>query len=111
VNFHHAHFNQAVQEEKKVWVKFYSTVDARVIVRKFTPLAYGQGSGFEDGLNRYWLWDYSGATGLHAVGMLPQQIVELSVLGDLFDPAELMEGALPGAGRGPSAVDLGGVEP
>jgi hypothetical protein len=41
-----------------------------------------------DGLNRYWLWDYAPEQTSHTLGLLPQQIVDLQVLGEVFDPAE-----------------------
>jgi len=40
------------------------------------------------GMNRYWLWDYASNTGTHALGLLPQEIVDLQMLGEVFDPAE-----------------------
>jgi len=48
----------------------------------------GPGGGIADGVNRYRLWDYSSNRGTHTLGLLPQEIVDLQVLGALFDPAE-----------------------
>jgi hypothetical protein len=83
----HAQFLSAIQEHKKVWVRFYSAADSGVLDRVCAPMDYGPGRGIEDGLNRYWLWDYASSTGSHHLGLLPQQIVELRMLGDVFDPA------------------------
>jgi hypothetical protein len=52
-------------------------------------LDYGPGADSSDGLNRYWVWDYAGLPGAQTLGLVPQQIVELSVLGEGFDPGEL----------------------
>ena len=85
---HHAQFVEAISQKKKVWVQFYSTADSGVLDRVCAPLDYGPGGGIQDGLNRYWLWDYASNTGTHTVGLVPQQIVELQVLGEGFAPAD-----------------------
>jgi hypothetical protein len=43
----------------------------------------------KDNLNRYWVWDYAGNAHPHTLGLVPPQIVELQVLGEVFDPAQL----------------------
>lgn len=91
----HAQFLTAIQERKKVWLRFYSTADSSVLDRVCAPMEYSPGSEIQDGLNRYWLWDYSSTTGAHSLGLLPAQIVELRMLGDTFDPAQFMIGPSP----------------
>lgn len=84
----HTRFIEAISEKKKVCVRFYSKADDGVVDRVCAPMDYGPGGGIPDELNRYWLWNYSSNTGTHTVGLLPQQIVDLQVLGEVFDPAE-----------------------
>lgn len=84
----HSRFIEAISEKKKVSVRFYSKADSGVLDRVCAPLDYGPGGEIEDGLNRYWLWDYTNITGAHTLGLVPQQIVDLQVLGETFDPAE-----------------------
>jgi len=91
----HAQFIAASQEQKKVWLRFYSTADRGVLDRVCAPMNYGPSTESKDGLNRYWLWDYESKTGAHALGLLPQQIVELKVLGAEFDPAQFRVDSLP----------------
>ena len=91
----HEQFIAAIQEHKKVWVRFYSTADSGVLDRVCAPMDYGPGSGVEDGLNRYWLWDYASDTGACALGLMPQQIVDLQMLGETFDPAEFTSAPAP----------------
>ena len=91
----HPQFIEAIQGQKKVSVRFYSTADSGVIDRVCAPLDYGPGSGIQDGLNRYWLWDYAAGQGAHLLGLVPQQIQDLQVLGGLFDPAQLDATPLP----------------
>ena len=84
----HSRFIEAIQEKKKVCVRFYSKADSGVLDRVCAPMDYGPGGEVQDGLNRYWLWDYASNTGTHTLGLIPQQIVDLQVLGAVFDPAE-----------------------
>jgi hypothetical protein len=84
----HKQFIEAINEKKKVSVRFYSKADSGVIDRICAPMDYGPGGEVQDGLNRYWLWDYASNTGSRTLGLVPQQIVDLRVLGEVFDPAE-----------------------
>jgi hypothetical protein len=84
----HPRFIEAINEKKKVSVRFYSKADSGLLDRICAPMDYGPGVGNAQGVNRYWLWDYSSNTGTHSVGLLPEEIVELQVLGLVFDPAE-----------------------
>ena len=84
----HTLFLEALKDKKKVRVQFYSKADGGVVDRVFAPMAYGPGGGENaDGLNRYWLWDSSGATAC-ALGLVPQQIVDLHMLGETFESSE-----------------------
>ena len=83
----HKQFIEAIKEKKKVSLRFYSKADSGVIDLVCAPLDYGPGTGTPDGVNRYSLWDYTSNTGSHLLEMLPEQILDLSVLGAVFDPA------------------------
>ena len=83
----HEQFIEAIKENKKVSVRFYSKPDSGVLDRICAPLSYGPGE-LLDGLNRYWLWDYASDTGSHTLGLVSPQIVDLQVLGETFEPAE-----------------------
>lgn len=85
----HAGFIEAIHQRKKVSAKFYSTADSGVLERVCAPLDYGPGSESTDGLHRYWLWDYAEGANPRILGLLPQQIVDLHFLGEVFDPAQL----------------------
>lgn len=93
----HQQFIEALLGKKKVSVRFYSAADSGVVDRVCAPMDYGPGSGSPDGLHRYWLWDYSSNTGTHPLGLLPQQIVDLQVLGLVFEPADFVDNAWPWA--------------
>jgi hypothetical protein len=85
----HTQFTAAIEDRKKVCVRFYSKPDSGVLDRVCAPMEYGPGEN-PDGLNRYWLWDYANETGAHTIGLIPQQILDLRVLGDGFDPLEFI---------------------
>jgi hypothetical protein len=84
----HAQFIEAITAKKKVCVRYYSKADSGVLDLVCAPMDYGPGGEIQDGLNRYWLWDYTSKAGTHSLGLLPGQIVDLQVLGEVFDPAE-----------------------
>jgi hypothetical protein len=85
----HPLFIEAINEKKKIRVQFYSIADSGVVDRVCAPLDYGPDAAGQDKLNRYWLWDYAGNPGSHTLGLLPEAIVDLKVLGEVFDPAQL----------------------
>jgi len=88
----HAQFIAAIQDKKKVCVRFYSKPDSGVLDLVCAPMEYGLGSSGQDGLNRYWVWDAASVSGPHALGLVPEQIVDLRVLGEDFDPAMFLIG-------------------
>jgi hypothetical protein len=86
----HTRFFAAINEKKMVGVRFYSETDHGVLDRICAPMSYGQGTESHDELNRYWLWNYAGAPDAHVLGLTPEQIVDLRVLGEVFDPRQFV---------------------
>ena len=84
----HKQFIEAIKEKNKVCLRFYSTADSGVIDLVCAPMDYGPGADAHDGVNRYWFWDYSRNTGSLTLGLLPEQVLDLRILGQLFDPAD-----------------------
>jgi PAS domain S-box-containing protein len=91
----HKQFIEAIEEKHKVSLRFHSKADNGAMDLVCAPMDYGPGAGIygpgggiPDGLIRYWLWDYKSNTGSHTLGLVPEQIVDLQVLGEVFDPAE-----------------------
>ena len=84
----HASYIEAINEKKKVRVRYYSRADNGVLDRVCAPMDYGPGNQTADGLNRYWLWDYTSNRDTHILGLAPQEIVDLQVLGEVFNPAD-----------------------
>jgi hypothetical protein len=84
----HKQFIEAIQEKHKVCLRFYSTADSGVMDLVCAALDYGPGAGFQDGVSRYWLWDYTSNTGVKLLGLLPEQVLDIRILGEVFDPAQ-----------------------
>jgi hypothetical protein len=84
----HKEFIEAIKEKKKVCLRLYSKADSGVIDLVCAPLDYGPTGLIQDGVNRYRLWDYTSNNGTHILALLPEQILDLSVLGAVFDPTE-----------------------
>ena len=108
----HEQFIAAIHDKKRVCVRFYSKPDSGVLDRVCAPMDYGPGNESKDGLNRYWLWDYASETGTNAIGLVPQQILDLQVLGEVFDPSQFVAPpASPtvAAGTSPASVAADGI--
>lgn len=84
----HKQFIEAIQETKKVCVRFYSNADSGVVDLVCAPLDYGPSVETPDGVNRYSLWDYSSNNGTPILKFLSEQILDMRILGHDFNPAE-----------------------
>jgi hypothetical protein len=85
----HAEFLDAIADTKMIRIEFYSKPDAGKVDRECAPLDYGPEPGDEAALNRYWIWDYANETGANPLGLVPEQIVSVHVLGKGFVPHKL----------------------
>jgi len=86
----HKQFIEAIQEKKKISLQFYSTADSGVIDLICAPTDYGPGAGTQDGVSRYWFWDYTSNTGSPTLGLLPEQVLDVRILGEVFNPSEFV---------------------
>lgn len=85
----HPQFLDAIRERKLIRIVFYSQPDAGTLDRECAPLDYGPELGAADVRNRYWIWDFADTTGTNPLGLLPDQIVNVFVLGKEFDPEKI----------------------
>jgi len=86
----HKQFIEAIQEKKKISLQFYSTADSGVIDLICAPTDYGPGAGTQDGVNRYWFWDYTSNTDSPMLGLLPEHVLDIRILGEIFNPSEFV---------------------
>lgn len=89
----HSHFLDAIGQKRLVRIEFYSHPDGGAVDRECAPLDYGPVPGTTDAPNRYWVWDPAATAGANPLGLLPDQIIALQVLGKDFDPATFSLGA------------------
>jgi hypothetical protein len=85
----HKQFIEAIQQKRRVALRFYSTADSQVIDLICAPMDYGATAEAPDGVNRYFLWDYTSNNGSHTLSLLAEQVLDIRVLGQVFDPADI----------------------
>lgn len=85
----HKEFIEAIKQRNKVCLRFYSIADSGVTDLVCAPLDYGPAAAAPDGVNRYSMWDYTSNNGSHTLSLLPEQVLDLRVLGEMFDPAQI----------------------
>jgi hypothetical protein len=83
-------FIQAIRDRKKVTVSFYSKEDQRVMVRKCAPMDYGPSRRTKEKNDRYHLWDYNSDTRIHTLSLNPEQVANIEVLDESFEPSEFV---------------------
>src|SRR5713101_7767433 len=83
-------FNAALTGTQKVSVTFYSKEDRSSRTFKCAPMDYGPGRHAHDGKDRYHLWNFEGDVRQHVLSLLPEQITDLRVLDERFEPADFI---------------------
>ena len=85
----HALFIDAIRAKNLVRIVFYSQQDAGKVDHECAPLDYGPAVEGKDASDRYWVWDNSSNTVVNPLGLSPDQIVSVQVLGRNFFPEHL----------------------
>lgn len=80
-------FINAIHNKKLVSVKFNSK-EKGVIIRSCIPFDYGPSRRYKDGLDRYHLYDLDSPDGKHNLSIIPEQVIDINILNENFDPAE-----------------------
>jgi len=83
-------FIQAIYDKKKIRVSFYSKEDKEVIVRICAPMDYGPSRRVTDKSDRFHMWDYESDTEQHTLSLKPEQISDIEVLEETFEPSEFV---------------------
>jgi len=83
-------FIQAIHDKKKVMLSFFSKEDGTVLHRTCAPMDYGASSRAHNKADRYHLWDYDSDERVHTLSLLPEQVHNIQVLQESFDPAEFV---------------------
>ena len=85
-----AQFIQAIHDKRKVRLTFYSKEDGGLLTRKCAPMDYGPSRRAKQKNDRFHFWDYDSDTQKHTLSLNPEQISNLQVLDDTFEPAEFI---------------------
>lgn len=79
-------FIRAIRDKKKVILCFHSKEDGKVIERTCAPMDFGPSRRAKLKNDRFHLWDYDSDKGSHTISLTQEQIVELTILEENFDP-------------------------
>jgi hypothetical protein len=86
----HGVFLECLDGQRKVTLTFYSQDDGHDLVRMCAPMDFGPTRIANDGFDRYHFWDYDSDEGRHPLMLLPDRIVSIGALDDVFAPAEFV---------------------
>jgi hypothetical protein len=86
----HAQFVAAIHAKNKIRLTFFSKEDGSHLLRLCAPMDYGPKRKAKDQSDRFHMWDYDSDSGSHTLSLLPDQVVSIVVLLDLFDPSEFI---------------------
>lgn len=86
----HEIFIEALLNKKKVKLDFYSKEDSFVLSRICAPMDFGPSRRAKDKADRYHLWDYESDTKLHTLSLLENQILNIILSTETFNPGEFI---------------------
>ncbi|QUD77676.1 hypothetical protein J7D36_11165 [Acinetobacter baumannii] len=84
-------FTQAINTKSKLEVTFFSKEDKSPLTRLCAPFDIGPGSNIKkDTADRYHLWDYDSDTGPHTLSLVDEQVIEIKILNEKFEPSNII---------------------
>jgi len=83
-------FINAIHERKILTVTF-DAKEKGIITRKCIPYDFGPSSRAKDKSDRYHFHDLNSPEGEHNLSILPEQLVDLQITQDQFDPADYVK--------------------
>jgi hypothetical protein len=90
MHLEHETFVQAIHSKTQLKLTFFSKEDGAFLVRTCAPMDFGPSRRTQDKSNRYHFWDYDSDTKNHILSLLPNQIRQIKVIENSFEPAELI---------------------
>jgi len=84
-------FLKGIQEKKLLSVAFIAKDDGVLRVRKCVPFDYGISRKYKDGEDRFHFYDLDSPDGKHNLSLLPEQIQNVNLLNENFDPADYVK--------------------
>jgi hypothetical protein len=83
-------FISAIHSKNKVRITFFSKEDGRNLIRKCAPMDFGPSRRATNRADRFHAWDYESDEKNHTLSLLPEQIVSIEVLSEMFNPSEFI---------------------
>ena len=83
-------FTKAIHDKTKIRLTFYSKEDGTTLTRKCAPMDYALSRRYKDGLMRFHLWDFESDTKNHNLALLPENIKNMEILSESFDPSSFV---------------------
>lgn len=83
-------FIQAIHDQHKLELTFFSKEDGHDLVRTCAPMDYGPSRHATNKDDRYHFWDYDSDEKKHVLSLLPNQVNNIKILPEKFDPAEFI---------------------
>ena len=84
---HYNYFIDAIHLKKLVFVTI-NTESKGTIKRKCIPFDFGPSKKYKDVLSRYHFWDIDSPVGSHNLSILPEQLMNIEILDEEFNPSE-----------------------
>lgn len=86
----HQEFLDAIAAKRKLTIRFFDKKEKKEKTRLCAPLDFGPLRGAKEPVDHYQLWDLEGKKKPLNIAVLPDDILELKVLDDTFDPAAII---------------------
>ena len=83
-------FIGAIHAKRKIRVTFYSKEDAGTIERTCATMDYGPSRRAHEKNDRFHFWDYDSDTERHVLSLSPEQVTDMRVLDEDFEPSEFV---------------------
>lgn len=83
-------FIKAIETKCKVRVTFCGQADGERRVRKCAPMDYGPSRVAKEQNDRFHVWDYESDSGPHQLSLNPDQIEEIELLQESFEPSDFI---------------------
>jgi hypothetical protein len=83
-------FIGAIHAKKKIRVTFYSKEDTATIQRTCAPMDYGPSRRAHEKNDRFHFWDYDSDKERHVLSLNPEQLTDMRVLDEDFEPSEFV---------------------
>lgn len=84
-------FIKAIKNKQKIRITFYSQEDMGNIIRVCAPMDFGPSRKSLDNTDKYHMWDYESDQGPHTLSLPQEQVKNIEVLSENFDPTEFVK--------------------